>query len=825
MRMKAWRQRKARRERLPRTEPWEGAGLWILTGLLVSLPLALLPTARDPTSVKVVLLAVGVPALVGVVGVCALRLGRIRYLRAATTPAAYSLLLVGLVSGAFSSYRLVAFAELARLAGWVGIYLVSLVLLTTRPAVYRLLKGWTAATLLVSLYGVLQHFHVDPIWRDEPMRRVWSTLGNATYLASFLTLMLPLQVALTLRPPGTRKIPVSEDGANPEGDPGWRARAPYAVTALLCLVCLVWASTRGAWGGLVVGCIIVGAALARRRRLGRGLLPGIRKGRLAVAIVVIAALLLVAAAMLPSREKARLAHFIRLSPSTGDTVRLAHWNAALSLFSQHMALGSGPGTFRVNSAELLSKDLYRTPGTREQMFVPGYAHNFLLQTLSDTGVIGLGALLWLIGALTLMGLRTIVRSKDDQLALIAAASTTGVLAVLVQNLTGVTFYITDVAACFWSSLALIAAAKNIGSNDPGNLVERRLAFGYRRLVFPAAVMSLGAVCVSAGIAVSWVGSQVALRRAEIAVKKGQREEALAAVERAVALNPYSFLAHYTAGFVHQWAGDDMEAAMQSYLTAGRLLPGIGSIHYNLGVCYMTSGQAEEALEEFKKAADLIPNATYYEAVAKACASTGRLEEALAAARLAIEAGSFPPERWMFAADVVQKMEKPEDAMELLREGIATRGDWVEARVGLGKLLFSRQRYKEACEEFERALRLDSESAEAWHGLGGSKFQLREFKESQSLLERASRLAPDEALVKVNLARSLMKNGEIRRARSLLADVVSAGPDTEEGVEARSMLDAGRGPGASATPGESSRGPSEHMRLTREQEPLRPQGPQ
>lgn len=65
----------------------------------------------------------------------------------------------------------------------------------TKKGVYALL----ASASLVSIYGVLQHFGIDrEIWIQDVQERVFSTLGQPNWLASWLTALLPLTWALSV---------------------------------------------------------------------------------------------------------------------------------------------------------------------------------------------------------------------------------------------------------------------------------------------------------------------------------------------------------------------------------------------------------------------------------------------------------------------------------------------------------------------------------------------------------------------------------------------------------------------------------------------------
>ena len=56
-----------------------------------------------------------------------------------------------------------------------------------------------ASTVIVSLYGIAEHFGIDAnAWVQDVRNRVFSTLGQPNWLAAWLIALLPLTWALTL---------------------------------------------------------------------------------------------------------------------------------------------------------------------------------------------------------------------------------------------------------------------------------------------------------------------------------------------------------------------------------------------------------------------------------------------------------------------------------------------------------------------------------------------------------------------------------------------------------------------------------------------------
>src|SRR3972149_8223240 len=75
----------------------------------------------------------------------------------------------------------------------------------------KLIYVWFASAVLVSVYGVLEHFGIDKnVWVQDVQSRVFSTLGQPNWLAAWLTALIPLTWALALK----SRISNQESGKN-----------------------------------------------------------------------------------------------------------------------------------------------------------------------------------------------------------------------------------------------------------------------------------------------------------------------------------------------------------------------------------------------------------------------------------------------------------------------------------------------------------------------------------------------------------------------------------------------------------------------------------
>jgi tetratricopeptide (TPR) repeat protein/O-antigen ligase len=120
--------------------------------------------------------------------------------------------------------------------------------LREKAQVERLITTAVLTSLPVSLYGILQHFGIDPIpWGSDVTRRVASHMGNPIFVAAFLIMVFPLTVGRIVDSFG--KILWEAEGL---GYHTGRSTI-YIFIAALQLIAIYFTQSRGPWLGLFSG--------------------------------------------------------------------------------------------------------------------------------------------------------------------------------------------------------------------------------------------------------------------------------------------------------------------------------------------------------------------------------------------------------------------------------------------------------------------------------------------------------------------------------------------------------------------------------------------
>jgi uncharacterized membrane protein len=78
---------------------------------------------------------------------------------------------------------------------YVVIFMLTLDTLRSRRQLQRLLTVIVVSSFPVALYGIIQHFQLDPLpWHGDVTARVASNMGNAIFVAAYLIMVVPLVV-------------------------------------------------------------------------------------------------------------------------------------------------------------------------------------------------------------------------------------------------------------------------------------------------------------------------------------------------------------------------------------------------------------------------------------------------------------------------------------------------------------------------------------------------------------------------------------------------------------------------------------------------------
>lgn len=243
----------------------------------------------------------------------------------------------------------------------------------------------SVANALVGIYQFLGGSGALHLLINDRFFRAFGTFGQPNPFGGYMGLLAPVAVFsgigfgvlawMRLRERQPRVLPASVG-----------ALCLLGGGALLGLgVILSW--SRGAWLGLIAA--LIASALVVPRRWWQSLLT--------LALIGGASLLLIGFGLIPASLTQRLSSAFEDTFAVSDVrgvnvtsenyavvERLAHWQAAVNMATEHPWLGVGLGNYEVAYAE------YRLLYWK---FSLGHAHNYYLNVLAETGIIGLAGYL------------------------------------------------------------------------------------------------------------------------------------------------------------------------------------------------------------------------------------------------------------------------------------------------------------------------------------------------------------------------------------------------------------------------------------------------
>lgn len=126
-----------------------------------------------------------------------------------------------------------------------------------------------------------------------------------------------------------------------------------------------------------------------------------------------------------------------------------------------------------------------------------------------------------------------------------------------------------------------------------------------------------------------------------------------------------------------------------------------------------------------------------------------------------ELGLRSPEHASHLALALKAAGRTSEAERELRAALRARPDFPEARVNLANLLNELDRSDEAWEVLRPLLACERLGASAWRAVGNTHLQRGELDEAVFALVKARELAPDDAEIRVDLAHALLASGHLR----------------------------------------------------------------
>lgn len=437
----------------------------------------------------------------------------------------------------------------------------------------RIVNALLLGSGLVAAYGIFEY-------ATQGVVRASSTQSHATLLAGYLVMVLPFTVMRLITHP--RRI--------------W-----FAGLFVVQGMCLLFTYTRAGWLAAMIGLgvwVIAWLWLTGRRRIA-GLLVGLMAAGFATLFVL---------SMLPPLPGSAphwlqtLTSLFRWKGATAR-IRLLGWEASLDAIRTRPWLGYGPATFRSVFDWHMPPELAPFGGAPA---LGARMHNVYLEIALESGLIGLGVYLVMLGVMLGPLMRAVIQAEPGQTdsasnRLFQISVLASLAAMLVNNL--FSFETASTGLLFW----VLAGAAHA---QPAPMPVHRYA--PQRWGWGIAVAGI----ILAGLI---VGPDMIMYRAERRAAEGQWDAALMDAERATRLTPtpglykviWAYMAAdqaHTTGSAAAWAAG---AEVLDQLAVRR--SSVAEYHERRGLYYRRwyatskhSDLAQSALEAYTRALELSP---------------------------------------------------------------------------------------------------------------------------------------------------------------------------------------------------------------------------
>ncbi|GEM_PF-2676973 len=464
---------------------------------------------------------------------------------------------------------------------------------------------------------------------EATRQRLMSTILNRDFYAGFCLLYVPLAVCVALTPGH------------------WGRRAVGVVAAFLGFVSVFLCKSKGeyifALAGIAFFVVLYGLTIRR---------PTVPTAYVAAWSGGIALFL----GTLLFLNAPNLVSNLKLLSASVDSRRII-FAGAWGIFADHPILGSGPGTFKIYFPQYRSPDYFNHEISNLTIF----AHNYILDILSETGLLGTLAYGTFALALAYCAFRALAGAAGTVLRLMLLAALTGLLGIYGNNMTSPSGRWPIGAVNLWTMLGFtLGLALQAGGWRPalgggtGSRSARPAAGAWSpgRPGLRAGLLILGVAYVGGwGLAARegsryWRASvfynqgiqrfdpfkdmaNLELEARRAASGKGldperlrlttlYMEQAVEAFRRALEIYPQHLSSYYKMGSAENFLSalkpaenvEHLFASLYAYQSLAGYAPDYAEIHYNLGIVYYQLAKAIETRPDafFDNAALATPEA-------------------------------------------------------------------------------------------------------------------------------------------------------------------------------------------------------------------------
>jgi tetratricopeptide (TPR) repeat protein len=230
-------------------------------------------------------------------------------------------------------------------------------------------------------------------------------------------------------------------------------------------------------------------------------------------------------------------------------------------------------------------------------------------------------------------------------------------------------------------------------------------------------------------------------------------------------NPGSWMAHHNLGEDLFEAGR-LDEALEQFRAAAELHPGGDKEQGDLGLALMQKGNYPEAIDHLKAALSINPDLyAVHNGLGLAYSRTGHAEWAEASFRQALKLQPEASGVWLNLAQVLAREGKTDEALQCCRKAAALAPNQVEPLFRLSERLLDTQRFDEAALVCKQALKLFPNQPGLFINLGNALAGQTNYSGAVVEYQKALALDPANAASHYNLGAVLKAAGKTAEARA------------------------------------------------------------
>jgi tetratricopeptide (TPR) repeat protein len=216
-------------------------------------------------------------------------------------------------------------------------------------------------------------------------------------------------------------------------------------------------------------------------------------------------------------------------------------------------------------------------------------------------------------------------------------------------------------------------------------------------------------------------------------------------------NPHSWMAHYNLGIVLTERGE-ADQAIDHYKRAVALRPDYAEAHYNLGRLLVEQGQLDEAIAHYERAVAINPaDAEAQNNLGVTLFGIGRADDAIAHYQKALEIRPDYAEASCNLASALIAKGDLDGAIAWYTACLAVIPDQEEAQYNLASALLRRGRTDEATAQYQKVLQMHPQSADAHANMGSVWLAKGRVRDAMAEYTKALQNSPENLAALSNLA--------------------------------------------------------------------------